>query len=331
MSDDVFPLFEDFLDELEEQGRRDRTLTARELQTRQFTEWCQAEGTESATEVDQDAVTNWVDHLRKEGYAKKTIMCKYGGVSAAYNKLYEMEEIDHNPVDRLKRETIERKAEKGRRKEIKKREQQSKDYLEKETVYELAEEHAPEPTDRNELIIKLLFWTGARVHELLGIELGRDGSLDGRGSDIDPSEPSIEVFDQKTSEMRTVSYPRQEINPLLRDWVRHGRLRYKQAMDTQALFVGKRGDLSKSRLTEIVDEAAQNAGIQEVDRQTVDGNERKRVTPHLLRHSHGMYYHNEEDVPTDTIKDHLGHESVETTEDFYVENTREKIIDTFGE
>jgi len=80
-----------------------------------------------------------------------------------------------------------------------------------------------------------------------------------------------------------------------------------------------------------VRKAAENMGIQEVKSTARDDREYNRVTPHLLRHSHAMHYHNEEDVPLDQVKDHLGHANLQTTEDYYAETTAEKIVDTFGE
>jgi len=80
-----------------------------------------------------------------------------------------------------------------------------------------------------------------------------------------------------------------------------------------------------------VRKAAENMGIQEIKSTARDDREYNRVTPHLLRHSHAMHYHNEEDVPLDQVKDHLGHANLQTTENYYAETTDEKILETFGE
>jgi integrase len=117
----------------------------------------------------------------------------------------------------------------------------------------------------------------------------------------------------------------------MRDWVNHGRLRYKYADELNHLFIGRKGEFTESGATDVVTKAAENMGIQEVKRVAQNGKEYRRVTPHLLRHSHAMYYHNQRGVSLDRLKDHLGHHSVDTTEQFYAENTPEKMVETFGE
>jgi integrase/recombinase XerD len=232
-------------------------------------------------------------------------------------------------MERIKPRAISSKARKEKDEDRKKDEFGAKDHLTKDEVYRLAEA-APEPHVRNELLIKMMFWTGPRVSEVLRVDIGDDGTLDGPGSDIDPDKPRIVYYSSKSDEAYPMSYPRQEINPLLRDWVRNGRLRYKRATDTNRLFVGRKGPTSKSRVSDMIDKAAKGAGLQEPKRECVDGRTYHRVTPHILRHSFAMHYLNEKGVPLGDIKDALNHSSVETTEDFYAESTEERMIDVFG-
>jgi site-specific recombinase XerD len=310
----------------------------------QFSEWLREQGIENVEDVQKVDVEDYVFHLADEGYAVNTIMrSKYSSVSAAFTWLYNEGKIDEDPTDRLSPSTLEDDV--GRMVlsvEEKKASNDEKDYLSEDEVYELAENHVPDPVDRNELLVKLLFWTGCRVSTALGtrrdndglvggIKIGEDGTLNGEGSDIEPQRPAIEVYAPKTDSTRVVSYPREEINPLLRDWVNHGRLRYKCMSETDRLFIGPKGPLTESGVKRVINEAAENMGIQEVKREAKDGREYHRVTPHLLRHSHAMHYHNEEGVQLDTLKDHLGHSSVNTTEDFYAEGTEDKMVETFGE
>jgi site-specific recombinase XerD len=327
----MFDLFEEFMDFLEvEEGAAENTLRLRKRDLKRFSDWVSDEhGATDASEVGKRDVIRYVNHLADEGYAPNTTMAAYTSISAAYNHLYREQFIEDNPVERIRQANIKSKAENALSNRERK-EQGTKEYLTKEQVYGLAE-NAPDPNDRNELIIKLMFWTGVRPSELLQIQIGSDGTLDGPGSDINPQNHEIHIYSTKTDDDRWVSYPRSEINPLLRDWVGHGRLRYKCADEKDELFIAPRGALTYSGLKWVIDKAADNVGgIQKVVREAVDGKEYHKVTPHILRHSHAMHYHNKEDVPLDFIKDHLGHHSVDTTEEYYAEATREKMRDTFN-
>jgi len=323
--------FEEFLEHLEwDKGCKERTLKTRKRHLREFSGWMDERGKVNVEEVARRDITRYVSSLVDDGYAPNTIMSRYDSVSAAFNFLFRDRRIDENPIDRIERQAIKSKAEEALSESERKANRGAKDYLSKAEVYELAE-HAPEPTDRNELLIKLMFWTGLRVSEAVRIDIGQDDSLDGEGSDIYPDVPKIHAYGVKERNPKVVSYPRSELNPLLEDWVRHGRLRYKCAEDTNRLFVGRKKPLTESGVGRVVDFAAQNAGMQEVKGVTRDGREMKRITPHILRHSHAMYQHNVKGVPLDTVSDHLGHSSVSTTEEFYAESTEETIVSTFGE
>lgn len=300
-----------------------------------FSEWLTTErGVSDCEDVDAADVLDYVEHLNEQGYAETTIInSKYTSISAALTHLYRKGSIEDNPVARTSASTAKSKIEESLSTREKKQRADSgaKDYLKKDQVYEMAEDHVPEPTDRNELLVKLLFWTGLRISEALLIEIGTDGRLNGPRSDVDPDTPKINVYREKSDEAGVVSYPSTELNPLLRDWCRNGRLRYKCADSKRALFIGRKGRLTQSRAVKIVKDAADSMGIQDTKTEAKNGREYHRVTPHILRHSHAMHQLNMEGVAIDAIKDHLGHANVDTTEKFYAEGTEERIVDTFGE
>lgn len=329
----MFDAFEEYLHDLEYlENKQPATIQKRSQTLRDFSKWLrEEEDIEEVSSISRLDITGYIDHLADEGYAPNTITAGYyPSISGAVKWAYNDGVLDNNPMERIERDYIERKAKSNVSVSEKKGEDSTKDHLSKEDVYELAE-HAPEPSARNELLIKLMFWTGVRVSEVVRIEIGEDGRIDGPNSDIDPEEPSIEIYSEKTGEGRTVSYPRTEINPLIRNWVSHGRLRYKHADELHFLFLGHKGEFTKSGVADVVTRAAENAGLQETKRVGQDGKEYNRVTPHILRHSHAMFSRNKRGISFDDIKTHLGHQRVETTEEYYAEGDEERMVDTFGE
>lgn len=326
-----FETFDAFEVYFNESMASESTLNARYTDLQTFCEWAKSNGIESANDISKRTIRDYVEHLASEGYAINTIMSsKYAALGAALSEAYNMRQIDGNPMNRVKTKNVKKVARRAMDRSDRDDEDAEKDHLTREEVYELAEEHAPDPTDRNELLIKLMFWTGVRVSELVGIEIGDDGTLDGPNSDVNPRHGEIRVYAPKTDDNRTVQYPKSEINPLLRDWCARGRLKYKCADRSTKLFLGHKKPITESGVGFVIREAAENMGIQEVKRESVDGREYSRVTPHLLRHSHAMYYHNVEGVPLDVLKDHLGHASVDTTEKHYAETTNDTLRDAFG-
>ncbi|WP_336327388.1 tyrosine-type recombinase/integrase [Halovenus sp. HT40] len=335
----MFPEFEEYLLDLEtgqHSGSGDvseNTIRKRRRELENFEQWVREnrDVTECKNVSGRD-VLRYVNHLVDEGYAPNTITnSKWSSVSATFNHLYESNEIEENPVGRISRGVVKDKAKAGQSTdERKKHDSGPKDHLTKAEVYELAEDHVPEPRDRNELLVKLMFWTGCRVSEVLNVTIGDDGSLDGPNSDVFPDVPKIQVYRSKSDSVDVVGYKSKELNPLLYDWCRKGRLRYKCSFDTDALFIGRKGELTQSRVNDIINEAAENMGIQESNRESVDGRSYKRVTPHIFRHSCAMYYRNEEGRTLDDIKAQLGHSKAKTTEEFYSEETEERVVELFS-
>lgn len=88
-------------------------------------------------------------------------------------------------------------------------------------------------------------------------------------------------------------------------------LEYLQGRDKGYLFEGRQdGHISTRQIQRILDDIAGRAGLQDVR----EGAERarKRITPHLLRHSFALWSldHN---VPVGDLQQQLGHSSLTTT------------------
>jgi integrase/recombinase XerD len=298
----------------------EKTLQSRRRSLEDFTDFCETNGVGDVSDVERRMISKYIDYLVEEGFACSTIMKeRYLSVGAALRFLYREKKMERSVMERVDRSAIKKKAREAMSAEEKKNENEPPAHLSKEEVYEVAE-NVGSPSDRNSLLVKLMFWTGIRASEAHLIEIG----------DIDLKKPSITVYSPKTDTPRKVAYPPQEINPELRDWIHNGRLRYKDADASDRLFLGRKGPITEHRINKIVRNAADDAGHQQKKRTTKDGNTRSEETAHILRHSHAMHYLNEEGKSMEDISNHLGHSSISVTERFYAQTTEERLIEEFS-
>jgi len=313
--------FEEYMVYLEiDKGLADSTLRARRRTLRSFQQFLEKRGVDSLDRVTRRHIAYYIDFLVEEGYAYSTIMREqYVGVGAVLRWAYREGEVSESVMERIERQTIKSRAREAMTDAEKKNENSPPPHLSKDEVYEVAESVGP-PKDRNSLLVKLLFWTGIRASEAELIEW----------DDINLDEPSIRIYSPKTDTSRTVSYPASELNPELRDWWYNGRLRYKTADESERLFIGLRGPITTHWINKIVREAATESGHQTEARTTKAGNTRSEATSHLLRHSHAMHYLNHTDTELEAISQHLGHSSVSTTEQFYAQSTKDRIVREFS-
>jgi integrase/recombinase XerD len=172
-------------------------------------------------------------------------------------------------------------------------------------------QHAPSERHRvrNQLLIVLMYHTGCRCNEIRQIKI----------DDIEREDQEIRLRGSttKTGKARTVRYGDSAVG-LLREWLDDGyrsRLKYSHS---PYLFISIRSEkMSKSRVNEIVRNAARNAGINEVLYQDASGNDRWKITSHTLRHACGTYMV-ENGVDIYKVSKYLGHSSIEITEKIYV-------------
>jgi integrase/recombinase XerD len=194
-------------------------------------------------------------------------------------------------------------------------------YLKPEQVKELA---GATKKLRDELLVKLLFQTGVRVSELVNIR-----AKAGDWKDIDFDERSIKIRG-KGRKNRTVYY--QETLDLLMDiWLTERREAVFYAEESPYLFPTSHAEkITRQTVAEVVREAAEEAGLQEVYGTNTEGVELHSVTPHVLRHSFAMAALNRGwDVYT--LSQALGHESTEITTSTYLHDDEDAVRDAYFE
>lgn len=182
-------------------------------------------------------------------------------------------------------------------------------------------EHIESPRSRNELLLKLMWYTTCRTAALAGARLG---------DDLDREEGRLRVRNLKPgdnqSDYRWVYYPRKRIEPLLQEWLDGGR---RDALgpygkESDYLFLTRqKPKMRPSHISRIVKECAFNVNekanspeeeLQEVSGYDVHGNARWLVTGHTVRHSAATWYANEcPSVDIHFLKQQMGHSKLETT------------------
>lgn len=137
---------------------------------------------------------------------------------------------------------------------------------------------------KHQCVIEMLYGCGLRLSELLNLEI----------KDIDSHNMLVHIFVGKGQKDRVVMLPERLLTNL--------RLYFKKYQPRTYLFEGQNGEKYSDKSVQlIVKKAAENAGI------------RKKVTPHVLRHSFATHLlENGTDIRY--IQQLLGHSSVKTTE-----------------
>lgn len=143
---------------------------------------------------------------------------------------------------------------------------------------------------RDRAMLETLYGAGLRISELVGLDV----------DDVDLDEGSVRPMG-KGSRQRVVPLGRYAVKALSAYLVR-GRPSLARSRSRSALFLNQRGGrLSRQGCTNIVKAMARRAGI------------RKRVTPHMLRHSFATHLL-EGGADVRVVQELLGHASVATTQ-----------------
>jgi integrase/recombinase XerC len=142
---------------------------------------------------------------------------------------------------------------------------------------------------RDRLVLELLYGTGIRVAELVGLDV----------ADVDRSRRVLRVLG-KGNKQRTVPYgiPAEQA---LDDWLRHGRPSWQTSASADALLLGRRGGRLDQRAARAIVKRA-TAGV------TAGG-----LSPHGLRHTAATHLL-DGGADLRSVQELLGHASLATTQ-----------------
>jgi len=137
---------------------------------------------------------------------------------------------------------------------------------------------------KHKCLIALIYTCGLRRSEAINLKLG----------DVDSKRMMIKISEAKGDKDRYVSFPTALLN-MLRDY-------YLEYKPLEYVFEGQPGrPYSAESVWKVVKQIARKAGI------------RKRVYPHILRHSFATH-HIEQGIDIRYIQEWMGHESIKTTQ-----------------
>jgi len=266
--------FEKYLRETK--GASNNTLESYMRDMGQFIKYLLMIGVKSITEVNRDIVDGYVEYCKKSSRSNATVTRVIASIRCFYNFLIAEGIVDSNPTAGIKTVKPEKKLP-----EI---------LTQKETDLLLSQ---PDINDakgcRDKAMFELLYATGIRVSELIGLNL----------EDINLEVGIIRCANQKT----------ERIIPLYDSAVKTVELYIKKVRafsvfddSENALFVNMNGQrLTRQGFWKIIKQYTKQAGI------------KKDITPHTLRHSFATHLL-ENGAQLKDIQQMLGHSDISSTQ-----------------
>ena len=285
---DYYKAYETYL--AEEKKAASNTMSSYLRDIRQFEHWLETEGT-AVEQVAQEDVESYIRYLTSQGKSAATVTRSLASLKSFYSYLMSQGWVDRNPARGLAPAKVERKL---------------PQILTSKEVELFLEQ--PDPSDakgcRDRAMLELLYATGIRVSELIGLNL--------------------EHINLSAGFIRCVSRDKERIIPLypaairaLSDYLEHVRPQMLEHPDEPALFVNMSGErMSRQGFWKIIKHYQEKAGIQ------------KEITPHTLRHSCAAHLL-ENGADLRSIQEMLGHADISSTQ-IYTQIVSQKLKDVYN-
>ncbi|AEH35585.1 tyrosine-type recombinase/integrase [Halopiger xanaduensis] len=263
-------------------------------------------------EANRSDLDDYLEYISGEFESTETLGGKLDSVRHLYDWMYRKGVVDDDPTTAFDWENYVNGKSRTLQAEAL---NQNKDYvaIPREEVEELWQDDAlPSPALRNEILIRLLWYTGMRSSEIVRVKIG----------DIDRDEGRIRIYAKKTDDYRDVWYPVNRMEPLLNEWLGYRRSALSPYADESPylLLTHQAEQMRASHVSRIVKDAARNAGINEVLYVDAAGKKRWKVTGHTLRHSFATHHANVLETPIHILQDVMGHDKIETTRKYISED-----------
>jgi len=265
--------FEQYL--REKKGASNNTLESYMRDMGQFIKYLLITDVKNVTDVDKSVIDGYIEYCKNSNRSNATITRVIASIRSYYNFLITIGVVNSNPTVGVKTDKAEKKLP-----EI---------LTQKETDLLLSQPDINDPKGcRDKAMFELLYATGIRVSELIGLNI----------DDINLDVGIIRCTNQKT----------ERIIPLYDSAVKTVDLYVKRVRafnvfdDEKALFVNMNGQrLTRQGFWKIIKQYTKQAGI------------KKDITPHTLRHSFATHLL-ENGAQLKDIQQMLGHSDISSTQ-----------------
>jgi len=242
-----------------------------------FFQFIKEKGIESLKEVDKHILRDYLAYLMQRGIVKASIARKLSAIRSFYRYLVQEEMLPANPLKKTSSPKLDKRL---------------PSFLTREEVTRLIE--YPDSTtplgQRDRALLELLYASGPRVSELVGLNLGQV-NLDSR---------EIRVWGKGNKER--VVLMGEPATRALTKYLKEGRPLLLGEKRTNALFLNRYGQ----RLTE----RSVQMELQQMARQAGIG---KRVHPHMIRHTFATHLL-DGGADLRVVQELLGHASLTSTQ-----------------
>ena len=257
-----------FLDYLKfEKGNSDNTIKSYNIDLRNFFEYID----KNIKEVNTEDIYEYMEYLKSK-YVYNTVIRKVSCIKSLFKFCYMEKLIDKDPSNKIK----------NLNKEVR-----LPEILTLEEIKKIINsfDHSPE-NRRNQMICKMLIATGARISEILNLEIKNVENTDFE---------FVKVFGKGSKYRYIPIYP--ELENELKEYINVYRSQLKSSVGSFLLFPGIR----RENFWKVLNKHALNVGIE------------KKIHPHLFRHSTAtLLLENGADIRM--VQEILGHASIKTTE-----------------
>ena len=274
----------------EEKKASPNTLSSYLRDVRQYLDWLGEEGI-SPTQALHADVEAYTRSMTAKGKSAATVTRCQASLKSFYSWLIQIGQISENPARGLSQTKVERKL----------------PHILTSREVELFLEQ-PDPSDakgcRDKAMLELLYATGIRVSELIGLDLDN--------------------INLSAGFIRCANRGKERIIPLyqaavraLQNYLDRVRPQMVEHPDEKALFVNMSGErMSRQGFWKIIKHYQEKAGIQ------------KDITPHTLRHSFAAHLL-ENGADLHSIQEMLGHADISSTQ-IYTQVVSQKLKDVYN-
>ena len=257
-----------FLDYLKfEKGNSDNTIKSYNIDLKNFFDYLE----KNIKEVNTEDIYEYIEYLKGK-YVYNTVIRKVSCIKSLFKFCYMEKLIDKDPSNKIKNLNKEKRL---------------PEILTLEEIKKIINsfDHSPE-NRRNQMLCKMLIATGARISEILNLEIKNVENTDFE---------FVKVFGKGSKYRYIPIYP--ELENELKEYINVYRSQLKSSVGSFLLFPGIR----RENFWKILNKHALNVGIE------------KKIHPHLFRHSTAtLLLENGADIRM--VQEILGHASIKTTE-----------------